>query len=44
MFLGETCTLKGLPEGLEVEGNVLWCLVMVVIFMGLGGANRCGRF
>ena len=25
-----------------IEGNYVWCLVIVVIFMGLGGANRWG--
>ena len=30
--------------GLVVEGNYVWCLVIVVIFMGFGqaGAKSCG--
>ena len=26
-----------------IEGNYVWCLVVIVIFMELGGANRWGR-
>ena len=28
--------------GLGVGGNYVWCLVIVVIFMGTGGAKRWG--
>ena len=28
--------------GLVVGGNYVWCLVIVVIFMGFGGAKRWG--
>ena len=28
--------------GLEVGGNYVWCLGKFVIFMGFGGAKRCG--
>ena len=29
--------------GLEVGGNYVKCLVIVIISVGLGGAKRCGE-
>ena len=29
--------------GLEVGGNYVKCLVIVIISVGLGGAKRCGK-
>ena len=29
--------------GPEVGGNYVWCLGKFVIFMGFGGAKRCGN-
>ena len=33
---------RGLLGGVGIRGNYVWCLVIVVIFMGLGGAKRWG--